>query len=414
MLLPNLKHVLLDRWILKNTSALRMLKNTRALKPVFLPVCMVFILFYHIDKNYFSQRDHFSCKKSPNQTDRWLIVFWSTIFGKQPGIELKWNKSDCPVACQVTSDHSRACDADGFVVHARDSHMIPPTESVPWILYTQENPIYTSVMNDANFMSRFKLLVSYRLDYDFPWPSFHMPNATPPLRFKEKTKLIMAAFSNCEPVRTEYMRQLMKFVEVDSYGDCLRNKHGLVERYGSRNGSNFLELKTELAKQYKFTLVFFNQDCDYFVDAQLNHALNAGSIPVVMSTDKLDEFLPGNLRHSVIKVRDFRTPKDLSDYLKYLSRNETEYNKYLSWKLEGIENITGTAIENVWKPKYPLYCQICVALSQGRIHEKGLEPIPCKARAYEDWGITPSSRTTLVMKNVMLLYLLSLLTPILI
>ena len=391
-----------------------MLKNIRALKPVFLPVCMVFILFYHIDKNYFPQRDHFSCKKSPNQTDRWLIVFWSTIFGKQPDIELKWNKSDCPVACQVTSDHSRACDADGFVVHARDSHMIPPTESVPWILYTQENPIYTSVMNDAKFMSRFKLLVSYRLDYDFPWPSFHMPNATPPLRFKEKTKLIMAAFSNCEPVRTEYMRQLMKFVQVDSYGDCLRNKHGLVERYGSRNGSNFLELKTELAKQYKFTLVFFNQDCDYFVDAQLNHALNAGSIPVVMSTDKLDEFLPGNLRHSVIKVRDFRTPKDLSDYLKYLSRNETEYNKYLSWKLEGIENITGTAIENVWKPKYPLYCQICVALSQGRIHEKGLEPIPCKARAYEDWGITPSSRTTLVMKNVMLLYLLSLLTPILI
>ena len=133
-----------------------------------------------------------------------------------------------------------------------------------------------------------------------------------------------------------------------------------------------------------------------------------------MSTGKLDEFLPGNLRHSVIKVRDFRTPKDLSDYLKYLSRNETEYNKYLSWKLEGIENITGTAIENVWKPKYPLYCQICVALSQGRIHEKGLEPIPCKARAYEDWGITPSSRTTLVMKNVILLYLLSLLTPILI
>ena len=197
----------------------------------------------------------------------------------------------------------------------------------------------------------------------------------------------MAAFSNCEPVRTEYMRQLMKFVQVDSYGACLRNKNDLVSRYGSKNGKNFKELKSELARQYKFTLVFFNQDCEYFVDDQLSHALNAGSVPVVMSTDKLDEFLPGNLRQSVIKVRDFRTPKDLSDYLKYLSTNETEYNNYLTWKSKGVGNITGTVIGNFWKPKYPIYCQICVALSEGRIHKEGLRPIPCNARTYEDWGI---------------------------
>ena len=28
----------------------------------------------------------------------------------------------------------------------------------------------------------------------------------------------MAALSNCEPVQTEYMRQLMEFVQVDCYG----------------------------------------------------------------------------------------------------------------------------------------------------------------------------------------------------
>lgn len=155
-----------------------------------------------------------------------------------------------------------------------------------------------------------------------------------------------------------------------------------------RTEKNFKELKSELARQYKFLLVFFNQDCDYFVDDQLSHALNAGSVPVVMSTDKLDEFLPGNLGQSVIKVRDFKTPKDLSAYLKKLSTNEKEYNKYLTWKSKGIGNFTGTAIGNHWKPKYPIYCQICVALSEGRIHKKGLEPIPCKARSYKDWGIT--------------------------
>ena len=373
-----------------------MAKKSSGSKVLFFVVIAGIVFLWQFERNYSRLKVTLTLPRygninremrNSNTTEPCLILYWSTIFGSQPHIEKRWNVNDCPVACQVTSNRSRAREADGFVVHARDSHMTPPKESVPWILHTQENPVYTPVMKNAKFMSRFNLLMSYRLDYDFPVPVYPMPQLTPPLTFREKTKLIMAAFSNCEPVRTEYMRQLMKFVQVDSYGACLRNKNDLVGRYGSKNGKNFKELKSELAKQYKFTLVFFNQDCEYFVDDQLSHALNAGSVPVVMSTDKLDEFLPGNLRQSVIKVRDFRTPKDLSDYLKYLSTNETEYNNYLTWKSKGVGNITGTVIGNCWKPKYPIYCQICMALSEGRIHKEGLRPIPCNARTYEDWGI---------------------------
>ncbi|KAL9981344.1 hypothetical protein ACROYT_G010035 [Oculina patagonica] len=322
-----------------------------------------------------------------NQTKPWLIIYWSTFFRRQLNFQLAWKKGECPVACEVTSDRSRANEANGFIVHARDSHMTPSTESAPWILLTNENPVYTPVLTDAKFMSKFNLLISYRLDSDFPQPFYPMPNLTPPLSVKEKDRLIMAAFSNCEPVRTEYTRKLMNFVQVDSYGACLKNKDDLVGRYGSANGKNFKQLKIDLSKKYKFTLVFFNQDCDYFVDDQLSHALDAGSVPVVMSTDKLDEFLPGNLRHAVIKVRDFKSPQHLAEYLKFLNTNETEYNRYLEWKWRGIGNITGTVIGDFWKPKYPLYCQICVALAKGEIHKDGLQPITCKARSYEDWGI---------------------------
>ena len=327
----------------------------------------------------------------PTQTKPWLIIFWSTFFGKHMNIKLAWKKGECPVPCEVTGNRSRVSDANGFVVHARDSHMMPSMESVPWILMTLENPVYTPQLTDATFMSKFNLLTSYRLDCDFPQPFYPLPKLTPPLPSGEKDGLIIAAFSNCEPVRTEYMRQLMDFVQVDSYGACLKNKDDLVGIYGSRNGKNFKQLKTELAKRYKFSLVFFNQDCDYFVDDQLIHALDAGSVPVVMGTDKLLEFLPGNLLHSVIKVRDFKSPKYLADYLKFLDTNETEYNKYLEWKWKGIGNITGTAIGAHWKPKYPLYCQMCVALSKGKIHKDGLQPITCKPRSFEDWGIKPQA-----------------------
>lgn len=318
---------------------------------------------------------------------QWLIVYWSTYFQVKLDLHLSWKQGDCPVACEVSSDHSRANEADAFIVHARDSHMIPPNKSVPWILQTQENPVYTPSLTNPNFMSKFNLLQSYRLDSDFPDPTFTKPNVTPPVPFKDKDGLILAVFSNCEPVRTEYMRQLMKFVQVDSYGACLRNKQGLVNRYGSENGKEFREVKTDLARRYKFSLVLFNQDCDYFVDAQLSHALNAGSVPVVMSTDKLDEFLPGNLKRSVIRVRDFKSPQQLAEYLKYLGNTEAEYNKFLEWKWRGFGNITDTVIGNFWFPKYPLYCQICVALSERRVHKNGLKPIPCKSRTFNDWGI---------------------------
>jgi len=210
---------------------------------------------------------------------------------------------------------------------------------------------------------------------------------TAPLPFKEKTGIVMAAFSNCEPVRTEYLKQLMQYVQLDSYGACHKNKDGLIGRYGAANGKNFKELKLELARKYKFLLVFFNEDCDYFVDDQLTHALNAGSVPVVMGTDKLDEFLPGNLRNAVIKVRDFKSPKLLAEYLKYLALNEAKYNKYLEWKQTGIGNFTGTVIGNFWKPKYDIYCQICVALSEGRVHKDGLPKDDCQRRKAADWRL---------------------------
>jgi len=326
---------------------------------------------------------------SQNNTKSWLIVYYSTFFGRRLNLHEKWSKGECPVPCEITSDPSRASEADGIVIHGRDAKVAPPVKSVPWILQIQENPVYTPLLNNANFMSKFNLLKSYRLDSDFPNPTVLLPKLTPPIPFKNKSGLVMAAFSNCERVRTEYMRQLMKFVQVDSYGSCLHNKNGLTRRYRNQNGKDFRDIKSDLARQYKFTLVFFNQDCDYFVDAQLHHAWNAGSVPVVMATDKLDEFLPGPyLNHSVIKVRNFETPQLLADYLKYLSNNEAEYNKYLEWKWKGYGDITGTAIGDYWMPKYPIYCKVCVALAEGRIHKDGLKPIPCKARQFEDWKIT--------------------------
>ena len=177
----------------------------------------------------------------------------------------------------------------------------------------------------------------------------------------------------------------MKYIPVDSYGGCLHNKPGLIKRYGQ----DFKPMKTKLQRNYKFAITFFNQDCDYFVDDQILHALNAGAVPVVMSTDKIYEFLPGNLRNAIVNVRDFKTPKKLAEHLKFLMNNETEYNKHLEWKTKGFGRINDTVIGQYWDGKFNHWCRMCQAISEGRWHKEGLKADVCESRKYETWGIKP-------------------------
>ena len=339
----------------------------------------------------------------PNPQRKRLIIYWSGRMGhkvpvQKTGVNHTWfwpffyagKPGECPVPCELSNDRSRAAEASAFVVHARkpDILNLPPIKNdVAWILQINENPVYTPAMYNLSIMSQFNLLISYRLDSDFPAPVYPMPELDPPIPFHKRLGNVLAVFSKCEPVRTEYMRQLMRFIQVDSYGECLRNKKGLVELYAKIDKRYvFKQEKIALSRRYKFSLVFMNQDCDYFIDDRLYHALTTGSVPVFMGTDKIDQFLPGNLKNSIIKVSDFNSPKELAEYLEFLSNNETAYNKYLEWKWKGIGDISNTSIGRWWKPRYPLFCQVCMALESRKLH-RGLKPDYCHPRRYEDWGL---------------------------
>jgi hypothetical protein len=319
-----------------------------------------------------------------------LLLFWSNLWGvparKSEGfLEKGVEHNQCPVACEVTSNRDRIKHAHAFIVHARDPFPLPPTKDIPWILTGLENPVYTPVLQNPSYMSQFHILRSYRLDSDFPTPTFKKPSLNPPVPFRNKTGGIMAAFTNCEAVRTEYLRQLMRYIPVDSYGGCLRNKRGLIDRYGT----DFKKMKSDLQRNYKFALTFFNQDCDYFVDDQILHALNAGTVPVVMATDKIYEFLPGNLKNAIINVRDFKNPQELARHLTFLMNNETEYNKHLEWKRKGLGEIGDTVIGKYWTRKFHPWCGVCQTIAEGKWNKQGLKVDVCQPRQYKTWGINP-------------------------
>ena len=347
-----------------------------------------------LDKTSRPAQPHHATGKTAEVSEKAiLIMYWSKFFGTKPkknGNAVTLSRHTvleervCPVKCEVTTDNSRWNETSAFIVHSRNPYPLPPTKDVPWILHTQENPVNAPAIRKAAYMSKFKMLMGYQMTSDFPAPNHPMPSLAAPVPFKEKKGLIMATFSHCEPVRIKYMEELMKYVKVDSYGTCVNTAQGLI----GRRGETYKDKKKELARQYKFDLVFMNADCEYFVDDRLYHALTSGSVPVYMGTDKVDEFLPGILRTSIIKVKDFKTPKHLADYLTYLSHNETAYNKYLEWKLKGFGDIWDTATGRFWLRKRELLCDICMNVSQKNWkYTKGLQPIRCIKRQAKNWGL---------------------------
>ncbi|VDL14017.1 unnamed protein product [Hymenolepis diminuta] len=111
----------------------------------------------------------------------------------------------------------------------------------------------------------------------------------------------------------------------------------LVDIYGGRNKS-FPEggdLFEYVSRRNKFYLAFENSNCrNYITEKVTFNALQHDMIPIVLGAYKEDyeAVLPP---HSYINVDDFKTIRELTDYIKYLDRNDTAYAKYFTWKEYG-------------------------------------------------------------------------------
>ena len=62
---------------------------------------------------------------------------------------------------------------------------------------------------------------------------------------------------------------------------------------------------------------------------KLHRALNRNVVPIVYGGADYSAYTPP---HSVIHAADFKSIKDLADYLKLLDNNDALYSKYLEWK----------------------------------------------------------------------------------
>jgi hypothetical protein len=164
----------------------------------------------------------------------------------------------------------------------------------------------------------------------------------PPAGPKVPGAIIIFLASNCHSFsrRECFVRELMRFLPVHSYGKCLNNRDSLivegVKMKIPDDGPNFIyrdlpgvSALEKFIGYYKFYLAYENSICDLYRTEKLFRAFRAGTVPVVSGVIE-SAYLP--YQDSVISVDSFSTVRALANYLLWLDSNNSEYSRFLQWR----------------------------------------------------------------------------------
>jgi alpha-1,3-fucosyltransferase len=136
---------------------------------------------------------------------------------------------------------------------------------------------------------------------------------------RRKTKMVTWFVGHCQtPIRREeYVRQLSQYVSVDVFGSCTKKCPYHCDEM--------------LRADYKFYLAFENSWCPDYVTEKFIRPYVYDAVPIVLGGANYSNFAPS---YSYINVKDFKSPKELADYLILLDKSDKLYAQYFNWKRE--------------------------------------------------------------------------------
>ena len=326
-----------------------------------------------------------------NQTK--YILFWTSWYGMGHAFGYGYQFGDalfknCPVSnCIATNNRSMLNESDAIMIHtwhfdmkmndlpkhrlAHQRYVMfytdPPTFLPKSVLYPiaphffnwtftyrRISDIHSNQYGDLRFIPRsLDREIKGRYEDEENLENFHGINIT--------GKSIMVAWfaSHQRPEsipRDYYVRELQKYVRVDVYGQQGNFTCPISFNYESDSCDGILK------KDYLFYLSFENSMCPEYVTEKLFRPLRAGAVPVVMGGAHYSQYAPP---HSYIQALDYKSPKELADYLIHLEKNRKLYAHYFEWRKHfKVE----TRPDDSW-------CQLCAKLNDKSLPHKSYENI---------------------------------------
>lgn len=206
---------------------------------------------------------------------------------------------------------------------------------------------------------------------------------------RQKLAPLVYVQSDCDPPsdRDSYVRELMAYIEVDSYGECLQNRD--LPQQLKNPASMDADAFYRVIAQYKFILAFENAVCDDYITEKFWRPLKLGVVPVYYGSPTIADWLPSN--RSAILVSEFSHPRELANFIRRLDYDDGLYETYVEWKLKGkISNqrlLTALnerewGVQDINQDNYidSFECMVCRRVwANSRLQEQGLPPKQWKA-----------------------------------
>ena len=178
--------------------------------------------------------------------------------------------------------------------------------------------------------------------------------------------------SNChtQSKRTEYLSEMIKYIDVDNYGTCGRNirrlpehivriQNSLNRNLKNRGSYNWEAGKLNLSSGYLFTVAIENSISHDYITEKLWHPLVAGSVPIYLGAPNIQDWLPCET-DCIIDLRQFKTPQDAAQHIRNVAMNRTLYESYHQWRKHPVQNKFHKMLTYFQKMSgYSLNCILC-------------------------------------------------------
>lgn len=298
-----------------------------------------------------------------------LVLAYTALFHQKPWGWMNssdmfnhWEGVQCPYfECKLSFDNNNFRKADVLLFHSMDLPgrvemfriLKQKPEKQKWIYFALESPKFN---HDSSWLNNlFHYTLTYRRDSDFFSPYGYYYRATNGIKadskiheiLRNKDHFIFWASSHCDIPREKFIKTLLKYINIDVYGKC-------AKFVGAKpTGDCKLDDPkcNNLRKRYKFLLGFENSNCEDYITEKYWGALKLGIVPIVLGGGNYSNSelaIPG----SFINALDFKSVKELADYLEYLDSNQQAYSKYHEWR-RVYKEVTYA----------PWTCQVCAALN---------------------------------------------------
>jgi len=260
--------------------------------------------------------------------------------------------------CMYTEDDKLYGSADALYIHECFSYCEQPAYPGQVTIHYNLGPESRSCNNPKR--SPGDIRVSYKTSVTIPLLYLCLPRIKQPilraLRLDPPSDRqgIAMFVSDCRATwRYKYLKELMKYIDIDSFGKCLHNTIIPESRKGTKNTSPFdVKIDLLIKKRYKFLIAFENTVTSEYITEKIWHGYLSQTIPIYYGAPEVYKQVPGN--NTFIDAAKFNGPKKLAEYIMKVDKDKQLYQSFFTFTIPPLK-----AFQKKFCKEISLACDMC-------------------------------------------------------